>query len=235
MSLLKTLSFFMIGFLIGGSLAVSNYFKEKDKLTPVPKTNVEVIKHEISKLSPFKADTDKQHGAIIMLSDADYGFFCSAVVFDDNYAATAAHCLWGEGGSMTNRPIIILDEQGKSTQVVAKAVGMSSRLDFGLIKGDFRNHKKLKLDVKTNGFRSNGNFVACGFPQGQKGVTCHKFVPISTFDFFMRGISHLIPGMSGGPVIDVDTGSVIGVNSSVKEEYSFVTPLTGFFGAFELD
>jgi S1-C subfamily serine protease len=175
------------------------------------------------------------HPAIIQLVDEKHGFFCSASVFDNQYAITAAHCLTGAFGGLRTARIIIKDSHGKDTKIRAKAVGINDRIDFGLIKGDFTKFNKVKIDSYHNHFLRGGLFIACGFPQGQNKVSCEAFTPKTNYMFHTVGTSALVPGMSGGPVFDVLTNTVVGVNSAVGEGVVYVVPLVGFLGAFGIE
>ncbi len=228
---------FLIGAAMGGSLALLINTASANQTLEVGPKSVVKSRHTkmLTKIKKYSKHPNPKHGAIIMLIDPRDGFFCSAVVFDESYAATAAHCLFDMMNQLSQSDIIIADENGVPTGKLARAVGASGRLDFGLLRGDFSEHARYPLATHVNGFYKSGPFVACGFPQGQKGVVCHPYVPMSQLNFFTAGKGPLVPGMSGGPVINTQTGEVVGVNSAVENEFSLVTPLTGFLGAFGID
>lgn len=186
------------------------------------------------KIGSVKSDIQPIHSATIQLHSKE-GFFCSAVVFDNSYTVTAAHCLDSSFGPLRVDGLHIKDEHGKDTGIIAIAAGVNTRVDFGIIKGDFRLFKKATLEVHSNGFIGGGIFLACGFPMGQNQLTCEPFVPKSNYYFHVIGLSALVPGMSGGPVVDLKTGKVVGVNSAVGEGVVFITPLTGLYGAFGIE
>jgi hypothetical protein len=52
--------------------------------------------------------------------------------------------------------------------------------------------------------------------------------------FKVAGKGHLIPGMSGGPVIN-ELSVAVGINSSVLEDMVFISPLEGMLGLFNLE
>ena len=76
-------------------------------------------------------------------------------------------------------------------------------------------------------------YSACGFPYLQNKITCSDFTPISNYGFSIRGIGHLIPGMSGGPVLRDDV--VIGVNSAMIEGGALIAPVAGSLGMFNIE
>lgn len=174
------------------------------------------------------------HNPIIQLHRDGRGF-CSAVVIDANYALTADHCLRGFMG-MNSDPIQIHDELGKATGVEARAVGIAGRVDVGLIKGDFRRFKFLRPDfygfTPTN---APGEYRTCGFPGLQDRLTCTVFIPTHNSGFAIAGRGFLIPGMSGGPVIDLTNGVVIAVNSAATEGFVLVAPIMGVLGVFGIE
>lgn len=161
--------------------------------------------------------------------------FCSAFVVDGNYAITAAHCVDKNYG-LDKTPINIHDQFGKDTGIVAEAVAMSNRIDVALVKGDFKNFKRLNVDfygfTPTN---KPGQYQTCGFPGLQNKVTCTSFFPLSNEGFYIAGRGFLIPGMSGGPVYDTQNEVVIGVNSAAGSGVVLVAPVLGMLGAFGVE
>jgi S1-C subfamily serine protease len=60
--------------------------------------------------------------------------------------------------------------------------------------------------------------MSCGFPYGQKRLYCSTIKPKAKEFFNLIADGDIFPGMSGGPVIDILTGEVVGVNSKVYED-----------------
>lgn len=162
-------------------------------------------------------DSDATLTPVVHLATKDKKSFCTAFVVDANYAVTAAHCI-NHGGKLPKETLKLLDEKG--TDVAdAQAVGFHDRSDLGLLKGKFNKFLPLKAEFHNNGFEVRRVLAACGFPYGQHRLICNVF----------------IPAMSGGPVIDPETGIAIGVNYAVGSEYSYISPLQGFLGVFGLE
>jgi hypothetical protein len=53
--------------------------------------------------------------------------------------------------------------------------------------------------------------------------------------FSIAGRGFLIPGMSGGPVIDVKHGTVLAVNSAATNGFVLVAPVMGILGSFGIE
>lgn len=141
---------------------------------------------------------------------------CTGFVIDNTYAITAGHCVIEEStGELATEEIKIFDKEGKDTKIVAKPVCYVGRSDFGLIKGDFKSFNKLPIEANHYTLDKTKQYIQCGFPYGQKLLTCSKFIPITNDTFYIWGLGNLVPGQSGGPVIDLSTGKAVGLNSYV--------------------
>jgi S1-C subfamily serine protease len=161
--------------------------------------------------------------------------FCSAFVIDGNYAVTAAHCI-RKGLHLDKAEINIFNHVGQPTGVTARPVGLSNRVDLGLIQGNFSDFQPMTIDVVSFTPMNNpGIYFTCGFPQLQNQVTCIRFIPVQNENFYLAGQGMVIPGMSGGPVVDVKNKVVMGVNSAVSGPFVMITPIIGLFGLFGID
>lgn len=173
----------------------------------------------------------KLYGAIVQLS-IQYKI-CSAVVIDDNYIFTAAHCVDDWMGHYKGF-VDILDDRGNHTGVKTTVAAFYPDYDVALLKGDFRNFNYMELDpYKTPEFGQI--YYACGFPSLQNRITCSKFIPRENLYFKLSGDGFILRGMSGGPVIDTRNNKVIGVNSAVSENSVIIAPALGLLGIFEIE
>lgn len=216
----------VVNFLIGKVVGRQRTVPSIDKLKDLP---------ALSKYSP---NSDAEFNANIQLIDNKTNrFFCSAVVVDDNYAFTAAHCLTDDNDRLTKDIINIRNDKGLPTGVSAVAAGLSNRIDFAILKGDFRKFKHARFNTYKNDFMESlmSNYVACGFPMGQNKISCTKFYFRGMTYFHAYGTGHLLPGMSGGPVYNLETGELVGVNSAVGEGFVIIVPLFGIAGAFGIE
>lgn len=184
----------------------------------------------LGKFGEVKNNAVPKYEGLIRLKNASGSFVCTAFVIDGQYAVTAAHCLdHAKGLGLTKKKFRIFDKENVDTEVKAEAVGMDAATDQGLVRGDFKDFQPLYSDF--NGYPLLADekvFATCGFPQGQKSVLCTPFIPKSPYFFGMRGLGVLLPGQSGGPVFDLTTGLVVGINSGAGNGFVEITPLTGF-------
>lgn len=165
--------------------------------------------------------------------------FCTAFVIDANYALTAAHCISTTGGRLQSAPIQIFLENDFDTKVLALAAAVNNRMDAGLIKGDFSNFFLLKPEFYEytiiSKFDPSDEFRTCGYPWGQKHLTCVPFFPRTNFGFAIAGQGFMLPGMSGGPLIHRQTGRVVGINIAMGDGWAFVSSTMGLLGAFKIE
>lgn len=157
-------------------------------------------------------------------------FICSGFVIDNNYALTAGHCLEGNGG----KTMYI-----ERTQPV-KVVGYSMRVDLGLLKGDFSDYKRVGIlpNAALSLVLEGHDTIACGFPLGQSKYVCLPSQMRGSIGDEHAAVGELYPGMSGGPVVEPNTGLVIGVNAAVSITYPnlvFFSRLTGVLALFGIE
>lgn len=129
----------------------------------------------------------------------------------------------------------VVNSEGFKTNIKAVASYKEyGRRDFGVIEGDFRNFKKLPIMRKGFTVKKGDLLRACGFPGGAVPAVCTDVVAESPYvlsygdsvEFSYRVVGLVVPGNSGGPVLDKD-GVVIGVVSAGDKEFSYITPLMG--------
>jgi hypothetical protein len=169
-----------------------------------------------------------QYSAIIRLTDPVYGFNCTAFVIDGSHAMTAAHCLCDEDRNLSKTEFIIKDDQGRNTTITAKAIALDHYQDVGFLAGDFRNFKHLDVDFSGKVVKAGMVLKACGFPSGQADLFCADLTQIGNAGFEYRTVGvPLQKGQSGGPVFEVNSKLVIGVNSAVDDSTVIIGPAVG--------
>ncbi len=192
-------------------------------------------------LPPFKLQQDlttKPYLPLVRLETESGEFFCSGTVISDDYVLTAAHCLVTESmfsTDMTRAPINIVSLKnvltGEILTVKATAAAVNRRADTALVKGDFSQFTKLQVDGTPSAMYTTGPILTCGFPWGSREV-CYPTGSTSNMFFervMLQGI--LFPGMSGGPVIDVNTKRIVAINSAIGQGFIVIAPTVGLFDA----
>lgn len=147
---------------------------------------------------------------------------CTATVVFENYAVTAAHCIKRLGQEF--------GVAGDKTTL--RAVSIQRRLDRAVLLGDLSKHTALVIDLYGDGLHSPSVAVVggCGYPAGSPELLCPLGQRVG-FDYFsaLWGFS-VLPGMSGGAVIEPQTKMVIGIiNGSMQDGAAATTTTTGIF------
>lgn len=194
--------------------------------------------------------TPELYTGVVILTDEDGKGFCSGSVIDNNYAVTAAHCLVGEHGVMTTKPLKVRTSEGSLIDVNAKAAAINTRVDVALIVGDFRSFKLVPAEYRRVIPVDKAELITCGYPEVSTPIQCMSISDAHYQDFQVTGRSQLFPGMSGGPVFaKTKEGALIlvAVNTAVyfKEfaaqqvtkydgNYIIVSPILGLQGMFDI-
>lgn len=232
MNKIKALAIVVIGLLATVTISTA--------LTPVPPPNYayEKVPLSLGKIS-----------SLVRLQSKDGRFFCSGSVISNKYVLTAAHCIMDMNGgmfggppAMNPDPIQVVSDVSSNPVVVkvwAKAKAGNPRADYGVIVGDFSRFEKAKLNLKSTlmyDVLKSKSIEVCGFPYGAASV-CYPakvrskgLMKIFQFSFD----TFLYPGMSGGPVVDRESGLVFAVNSNVDEDNSNVAPIVGLIESLGL-
>lgn len=124
---------------------------------------------------------------------------------------------------------LVYDYLGKNTQTPAAPVYKNPRRDFAVIIGDFKKFEKLPIR-RDFSIKSGDIYRACGFPSGTAPAQCINFEAVKKNTFEYLGKGFVLPGMSGGPVVD-ESGAVVGIIVSGPGEYVSIVPTIGIFSA----
>lgn len=168
-----------------------------------------------------------KYGAIVRLVTKG-STFCTGTVINPNTILTAAHCIMVEGpfGPIGyRRDIDIRPSNNKDLGVQARVTAVRHQMDQAILKGDFQkfNTRRVITDVKElTILRSKSTLTACGYPLGGN-FYCNTMFYKEPEAFMWKVSGVLIPGMSGGCVIDED-GSVVATNVAVMGAYSLISP-----------
>jgi S1-C subfamily serine protease len=173
--------------------------------------------------------SDKKFGSIVRLVRND-NTFCSGTVVSDHVIITAAHCVFVEtpfGAFVDMEAIEIRDNDNISVDAQAHVIYATTQMDQAMLTGDFTRfeHRKLITSFhKLTDIGSDGQkFVSCGYPLSGD-LVCTPLVFKHKDNFFWGVEGSLYPGMSGGPVMLPD-GTLVGVNTAVKDQLSIVSPI----------
>lgn len=196
------------------------------------------IAHSILSAKHPKAESKLPY--LVRLHDKRTGrFFCSGSVVSDKYILTAAHCVVMEipmfGVMLNPEEIEVRTVDGSPTGVFVRAKGAQVQADLALLTGNLQGFEHIHVATLPNeiikSFQTQ-HLVACGFPYGGR-LYCNQLQFEGTYAFSMRATGYLFPGMSGGPVIDLDTGNIVGVNSAAGPGFVLIAPTIELFSALD--
>lgn len=184
--------------------------------------------------SSFAAVKDRTASIVRLYSVTDGSFVCTGTVISATRILTAAHCVEVAVGQAAAE---IRTKDGKRTGLYAFLAGANARGDVALLSGAFKQFAPLRIEtgflkVMANLARSSGDITACGFPYGG-ALLCVPITKRHMAAFQIGGKGFLYPGMSGGPVFDETTGSIVAVNTAVTETEVILSPLVELHAATE--
>lgn len=134
--------------------------------------------------------------------------------------------------------VVVKNQHGQEFQ--GKVIGISKKTDVALIRvPDLKGKNPLVLDATTA--KVGTKVVAIGSPKDQYGTTTEGIVKSVGAEFFDDyTYSHLYEitarlsrGSSGGPLINAESGNVIGINSIILEDHpeiGYAIPLSAVMG-----
>lgn len=134
--------------------------------------------------------------------------------------------------------VVVKNIQGQEFQ--GEVIGISKKTDVALIRvPDLEGKDPLVLDTKTATVGTK--VVAIGSPKDQYGTTTEgiiqsigaEFIDDYTYDHLYEITAKLNTGSSGGPLINAETGNVIGINSIILEDHpeiGYAIPLSAVIG-----
>jgi len=175
----------------------------------------------------FYSDSYKNYA--VRISTPGVGL-CSGFVIDRTTLITAAHCFekpmtqlerafYGVQYERTKLSTVTGHGHGptKFAMAQARVAYIGPAVDFATLEGDFSDFIIAPTDYepKELSFNDKDRYVICGYPIGGYFVYCSTFIPRGTHYAHVYGSGRAIFGQSGGPVIDLYTGHVVGVMSSI--------------------
>lgn len=191
--------------------------------------------------TPRSNELDTSIVRLIMLpsvsGDGKSHFVCSGVVISKTLIATAAHCL---RGAPRDQPILeVRDMSDIPQKVEASLLALSEQADYALLTGDFGLFRTREVETDTETLENifmnkDANLIACGYPHGGR-LVCSKVSKIKRIIFSFSALGFLIPGMSGGPVINLANGKVVAVNTAMNDDRMILSPLFELFTSLEIN
>ena len=112
-----------------------------------------------------------------------------------NTLVSVAHVTILGGCVIDEKPIKVLKSEG----------------DFSILSTEEKSDRWLRIDC--SGFVAGRRYVAIGFARGRPTLTLLDMegTGIIWKGFYrLNGMFNVIPGMSGGPILDAETGAVVG-------------------------
>ncbi|MBQ0141174.1 MAG: serine protease [Kurthia sp.] len=134
--------------------------------------------------------------------------------------------------------VVVKNEHGQEFQ--GKVIGISKKIDVAVVRvPDLAGKNPLVLDTTTATVGTK--VVAIGSPKDQYGTTTEgiiqsigaEFVDEYTYSHLYEITAKLNRGSSGGPLINAETGNVIGINSIILEDHpeiGYAIPLSAVMG-----
>lgn len=134
--------------------------------------------------------------------------------------------------------VVVKNEHGQEFQ--GKVIGISKKTDVAVVRvPDLAGKNPLVLDTTTATVGTK--VVAIGSPKDQYGTTTEgviqsigaEFVDDYTYSHLYEITARLNRGSSGGPLINAETGNVIGINSIILEDHpeiGYAIPLSSVMG-----
>lgn len=186
-------------------------------------------KPKVSTYNIKQPNNGKFH-AIVQIQSVKRKGTCTAFIVREKIAITAAHCIsWNKKGK--SEKFKVYNINGEYTGVKAQAWWVADRRDIGLIQGDFKAFNRMPLKAEWD-VKPYDIMRLCGFFGSVLPPTCNNFIALGNKGFRYAGIGVVIPGVSGGPVID-HRGYAVGVASSVGDREVYMEPLLGILNLID--
>ena len=166
------------------------------------------------------ASTPLKYNGIVRLVSPEGDTFCTGFVVNEKTVMTAGHCALMESFSVVDKDLKF------SVKAKFNFVNINSMhsVDVATIKGDFSAFEAMVVDFRQDA-KIGSKVFAAGYGLGGALHISYGTV-VGFLKFFIQTKElNLIQGMSGGPMIEAETGKVVGINSRVDEDSQQFTPM----------
>ncbi len=184
--------------------------------------------------SALSISNNPKYDSTVALATPEGDTFCSGVVIDAKLILTAAHCVVDMLGGLSTEPIKIFTSEGKDSGIIGRAVVARGQADLAVIEADVSEFAVSRLGAKRPD--RGMHYQSCGFPGGVRIKHCEVGINNGNVFFFDTYDLRLLPGMSGGPVFDLITREVVGINSAVNQPgLALIAPVVAAKGMLRLE
>lgn len=151
----------------------------------------------------------------------------------DDSRIVRVQCMNGSGSAFRIGRNTYLSVAHVTTQAACYANGKpieAVRMDGDFTIARVRDNRAGFMRIDCGGFIPGREYIAFGFARGLDGLTAVELVATNMRNddtVALRGMATVIPGQSGGPIVDKLTGSVVGTVNTYNMQY-------GISGSVEL-
>lgn len=185
------------------------------------------VVNETAQQSKDKTELIKESLPSVFTIGTDEGMGSGFLYKSGGYIVTNAHVVAGY------TDVLVRNSKGKDFE--GKVIGISDRYDIALIKSEANKNVKAFV-TETNETPIGTEVIALGSPQGFENTASIGYLTGLNRDMEMDFIYEKIyqidaqidQGSSGGPLLDANTGKVIGINSLLYKEnaaFGFSIPM----------
>ncbi len=151
--------------------------------------------------------------------------YCTGTVVSNKYVVTATHCVQNKFGKINNDVVLMSGKFEK--KVNAKVRYVSIDQDVTVLIGNFTEFRKIKINTNHQ-LKRGEKLLSIGYRNSKLYASDGTFK--TYFDFLINtGDINLLPGMSGGPLLN-EAYELVGVNSGTQMENQYFAQIINLEG-----